>query len=74
MVIEQRVPPKYKDPGCPIITCHIETHEFDQALLDLGASVNHMPYSIHLLLGLGEIKPTCIVLQLVIDLYEDQEG
>ena len=63
-VIEQKTPCKYKDPGCPTITCHIGTHEFDQALLDLEASVNLMPYSIDLLLGLAEIKPTSIVLQL----------
>ena len=24
-VIEQRTPPKYKDPGCPTITCHTGT-------------------------------------------------
>ena len=63
-VIKQRTPPKYKDPGCPTITCHIGTFEFGQALLDLGASVNLMPYSIYLQLGLGEIKPTSVVLQL----------
>ncbi|KAL5827957.1 hypothetical protein ACOSQ3_019799 [Xanthoceras sorbifolium] len=63
-VIEQKTPPKYKDPGCPIIACHIGTHEFGQALLDLGASVNLMPYSVYLRLGLGEIKPTSVVLQL----------
>ena len=63
-VIKQKTLPKYKDPGCPTITCHIGTHEFGQALLNLGASVNLMPYSVYLLLGLGEIKPTSIVLQL----------
>ena len=63
-VIEQRAPPKYKDPGCPTITYNIGTHEFGQALLDLGASVNLMPYSIYRQLGLGEIKPTTVVLQL----------
>ncbi|XP_057972668.1 uncharacterized protein LOC131160804 [Malania oleifera] len=63
-VIEQKTPPKYKDPGCPTITCHIETNEFSQALLDLGASVNLMPYLVYLHLGLGEIKPTSVVLQL----------
>ena len=63
-VIEQRTPPKYKDPGCPTITYHIGTHEFGQALLDLGASVNLMPYSIYVQLGLGEIKPTSVALQL----------
>ena len=63
-VIEQKTPSKYKDPGYPTITCHIGTHEFGQALLDLGASVNLMPHSVYLLLGLGQIKPTSIVLQL----------
>lgn len=63
-VIEQRTPPKYKDPGCPTISCIIGSHEFAQALLDLGASVKLMPYAIYSLLGLGEIKPTSVVLQL----------
>ena len=63
-VIEQKAPPKYKDPGCPTISCQIGTHEFGQALLDLGASVNLMPYSVYSQLGLGEIKPTSVVLQL----------
>ena len=38
--------------------------EFCQALLDLGPSVNLMPYSIYLQLGLGDLKPTSVVLQL----------
>ncbi|XP_062114286.1 uncharacterized protein LOC133825345 [Humulus lupulus] len=63
-VIEQKTPQKYKDPGCPTISCQIWTHEFSQALLDLGASVNLMPYSVYSQLGLGEIKTTSIVLQL----------
>ena len=63
-VIEQKTPPKYKDPGCPTISCYIGTQFFGQALLDLGASVNLMPYSIYLRLGLGELKPTSVVLQL----------
>ncbi|XP_010276310.1 PREDICTED: uncharacterized protein LOC104611088 [Nelumbo nucifera] len=63
-VIEQRTLPKYKDPGCPTIDCHIGTQEFSQALLDLGASVNLMPYLVYLQLGLGEIKSMSVVLQL----------
>ncbi|XP_024026423.1 uncharacterized protein LOC112093051 [Morus notabilis] len=35
-VIDQKTPLKYKDLGCPIIPCQIRTHEFSQALLDLG--------------------------------------
>ncbi|XP_022880787.1 uncharacterized protein LOC111398065 [Olea europaea var. sylvestris] len=65
VVIEQKVPPKYKDPGCPIVSCIIGNHEIAQALFDLGANVNIMPYAIYLALGLGEIKPTIVVLQLV---------
>ncbi|XP_024027996.1 uncharacterized protein LOC112093551 [Morus notabilis] len=61
-VIEQKTLPKYKDPGCPTISCQIGTHEFGQALLDLGSSVNHMPYLVYSQLGLGEIKPTSVVL------------
>jgi hypothetical protein len=36
----------------------------DKALLDLGAGVNLLPYSIYFQLGLGELKPTPIILQL----------
>ena len=63
-VIDSKTPPKYKDPGCPTVTCQIGNKACGQALLDLGASVNLMPYSIYLQLGLGEIKPTSVVLQL----------
>uniref|UniRef100_A0A2N9HV16 Reverse transcriptase/retrotransposon-derived protein RNase H-like domain-containing protein n=1 Tax=Fagus sylvatica TaxID=28930 RepID=A0A2N9HV16_FAGSY len=36
----------------------------EQLCLILGASVNLMPYSVYLQLGLGELKPTMVVLQL----------
>ncbi|RVW73354.1 Retrovirus-related Pol polyprotein from transposon 17.6 [Vitis vinifera] len=36
----------------------------EKALLDLGASVNLLPYSIYKQLGLGELKPTSITLSL----------
>ena len=36
----------------------------DKSLLDLGASVNLMPYSVYKQLGLGELKPTNITLSL----------
>jgi hypothetical protein len=37
---------KYKDTGCPIISCFIGEHKIERALVDLGASVNLLPYSI----------------------------
>ena len=36
----------------------------ERALLDLGASVNLLPYSIYKQLGLGELNPTTITLSL----------
>jgi hypothetical protein len=38
--------------------------QINKALLDLGASVNLLPYSMYLKLGLGELKPTTVMLQL----------
>jgi hypothetical protein len=58
------MPIKYKDPGCPTIACKIGDNRAERALLDLGASVNLLPYSIYIHLGLGELKSTSITLQL----------
>ena len=43
----------------------IGVSQIERALLDLGASVNLLPYSLYLQLGLGELKPTSMTLQLV---------
>ena len=56
---------KYKDPGSPTISVNIRGICIDKALLDLGASVNLLPYSVYKQLGLGELKPTNITLSLV---------
>ena len=56
---------KYKDPGCPTISVMIGETCVEKALLDLGASVNLLPYSVYKQLGLGELKPTLITLSLV---------
>ncbi|XP_038714979.1 uncharacterized protein LOC120008660 [Tripterygium wilfordii] len=63
-ILQATTPPKYKDPGCPTIPIVIGNHRIEQALLDLGASVNLLPYSVYQQLGLGELKPTRITLQL----------
>jgi len=55
---------KYKNPGCPIISCFIREHKIERALLDLGASVNLLPYSVFQSLNLGELKPTSVTLLL----------
>ncbi|RVW57919.1 hypothetical protein CK203_113860 [Vitis vinifera] len=51
---------KYKDPGCPTISVMIGGTCVEKALLELGTSVNLLPYSVYKQLGLGELKPTSI--------------
>ena len=63
-IIQSKNPVKYKDPGSPTISVNIEGTSIDKALLDLGASVNLLPYSVYKQLGLGELKPTNITLSL----------
>ena len=63
-LILNKYPIKYKDPGSPTITCKIGNFPVDRALLDLGASINLLPYSTYLQLGLGDLKPTTMRIQL----------
>jgi len=63
-LIQRNTPPKFKDPGSPTISCIIGQSEIDKALVDLGAGVNLLPYSVYQQLGLGELKPTTVILQL----------
>ena len=63
-IIECKTPVKYKDPGCPTISVNIGGTCVEKALLDLGASVNLLPFSMYQQLGLGELKPTTITLSL----------
>ena len=63
-IIQSKTPVKYKDPGSPTISVNIGGTCIDKALLDLGANVNLLPYSVYKQLGLGELKPTNITLSL----------
>ena len=63
-IIQSKYPVKYKDPGSPTISVNIGGNCIDKSLLDLGASVNLMPYSVYKKIGLGELKPTNITLSL----------
>ena len=58
------LPPKLRDPGAFTIPCVIHNHKVDKALLDLGSSVNLIPYSIFKEFALGELIPTNVTLQL----------
>ena len=63
-IIENKTMVKYKDPGCSTILIQIGDSFVERALLDLGASINLIPYSIYKKLGLGELKATTITLSL----------
>ncbi|XP_074377771.1 uncharacterized protein LOC141719295 [Apium graveolens] len=63
-VLQQKLPPKLKDPGSFTIACTIGNLSFDKGLCDLGASINMMPLSVFMQLGLPDPKPTNMSLQL----------
>jgi hypothetical protein len=63
-LIQHTVAPKLKDPSAPTISCIIGDHAIEKALLDIGVGVNLLNYSVYVQLGLGELKPTTVVLQL----------
>ena len=63
-LIRNNLPPKYKDPGSPTISIVVGNSKLGHALVDLGASVNLLPYSVYVDLGLGELEPTNITQQL----------
>ena len=63
-VLQRKLPTKCKDPGSFTIPCVIGTTRFEHAMLDLGASINVMPYSIYASMNLGELKKDGVIIQL----------
>ncbi|XP_031131320.1 uncharacterized protein LOC116032721 [Ipomoea triloba] len=63
-VLQTDLPPKLEDPDSFIITITLGNSKKEKAMLDLGTSINLMPYSIYLQLGLHRLKPTTMSLEL----------
>jgi hypothetical protein len=63
-ILQCKMPIKHKDPGCPTISCMIGVSRIEKALLDLGACVNLLPFSVYLQVQ-PLLKPTSMTLQLV---------
>ncbi|XP_010532373.1 PREDICTED: uncharacterized protein LOC104808395 [Tarenaya hassleriana] len=63
-VFQHDLPRKMADPGSFSIPCKLGNLFIEQALCDLGASVSLMPLSIFKRLGVGELQPTQMILQL----------
>ncbi|GJX31174.1 reverse transcriptase domain-containing protein [Tanacetum coccineum] len=57
-MIQNKVPPKLGDPRSFLIPCNFNKAFFCNALADLGASINLMPYSLYAKLSLITLKPT----------------
>ncbi|GJR07810.1 hypothetical protein Tco_0790462 [Tanacetum coccineum] len=62
--INNTIPRKEKDPGSFTLPCFINNTCFDNALVDLGASVSVMPLLTYLNLGLGELAHTKLTVEL----------
>ncbi|GJY88201.1 putative reverse transcriptase domain-containing protein [Tanacetum coccineum] len=62
--INDTIPQKEKDPGSFTLPCFINNVCFDNALVDLGASVSVMPLLTYLNLGLGELAHTKLTVEL----------
>ncbi|GJS78228.1 hypothetical protein Tco_0728109 [Tanacetum coccineum] len=63
-IFEDTLSPKEKDPGSFTIPYSINNICFEKALADLGASVSVMPYSTFTNLGLSELAPTELIIEL----------
>ncbi|GJY67115.1 reverse transcriptase domain-containing protein [Tanacetum coccineum] len=62
--INGTIPRKEKDPWSFTLPCYINNICFDNALVDLGASVSVMPLLTYLNLGLGELAHTKLTVEL----------
>ncbi|KAL5825084.1 hypothetical protein ACOSQ3_021147 [Xanthoceras sorbifolium] len=62
VVLQKKLPPKLKDLGSFNIDITVGNKKNERAMLDLGASINLMPYSIYVQLSLYDLNPTSMSL------------
>ncbi|CAM8999043.1 unnamed protein product [Rhodiola kirilowii] len=73
-VIQRTVPPKCGDPGTYTIPCTIGNIRIENCMLDLGASINVLPYSIYSCLWIGPLEPAGLTIQLADRSCKQPEG
>ncbi|KAL4383815.1 hypothetical protein GQ457_15G016790 [Hibiscus cannabinus] len=73
-MMHKKAPAKRTDLGSFTIACFIGNHYSGKALCDPGASINLMPKYVFKKLGIGEAKPTTLMLQLAERSYVQPEG
>ncbi|XP_052626783.1 uncharacterized protein LOC111908972 [Lactuca sativa] len=74
VVIQKKLPPKSKDPGIFAIPCTISDLHVESAMLDLGDSINVMPYSVFESLNIGPLEETGVIIQLAYKSSVSQRG
>ncbi|CAM8996638.1 unnamed protein product [Rhodiola kirilowii] len=73
-VIQRKVPPKCGDSGTYTIPCTIGNIRIENCMLDLRASINVLPFSIHSCLRIGPLEPTDLTIQLADRSCKQPEG
>ncbi|XP_038711641.1 uncharacterized protein LOC120005855 [Tripterygium wilfordii] len=63
-ILQRDLPPKLSDPGSFDIPITIGSKRHGHAMLDLGASINLMPFSVYKELGIQGMKKTTVRLEL----------
>ncbi|GJV68188.1 DNA-directed DNA polymerase [Tanacetum coccineum] len=63
-LLDNALPNKEKGPWSFTLPCIIDNMYFNKALADLRASVSVMPFSTYTKLGLGELAPTKLIVEL----------
>nr|GEX63118.1 hypothetical protein [Tanacetum cinerariifolium] len=64
VVLQNELPPKEKDPRSFIFPCVISNMTVSNALADLGASINVMPFYLFKCLGMGNPRPIRMLIEI----------
>ncbi|XP_023739497.1 uncharacterized protein LOC111887555 [Lactuca sativa] len=64
IVLHKRLPQKFKDPGVFTVRCKLGNLHVPRAMLDLGASINVLSYSIFKTLNICTLKKNGVSIQL----------
>jgi hypothetical protein len=59
------IPYKYNDPGNPVVTIEINGIYLPNTLIDLGATINVMPFETMKKLQINQLRPTQTMIELV---------
>ncbi|GJX98240.1 reverse transcriptase domain-containing protein [Tanacetum coccineum] len=73
-ILQNKVPPKIGDPESFLIPCNFNKDFSCNALADIGASINLMPYSLYAKLSLKTLKPTKMSVRLADRSYQYPVG